>query len=204
LPDKPHVNYLIVKCLVKLEEPRETNDPIDFDEAMDTDDISDSIMEVDSILDSQEDEEFAQSVSLQMSEHFHTIRHSGISVRIESLIDRFHENAANFGPLVYGMLRVIHWTAELANYFNFETPHQAVIATELFLSTWDDCSQSLNHLEYLAERSTMTHGRKDSIWIWPNLKNTTNMSKLPLVMLCSTETMKSEVLDQACYYFFYC
>jgi len=115
----------------------ETDESTD-DKAMGTDKISDSIMEVDSIFGSQEDEEFAQSVSLQMSEHFHTVRHSGTSARTESLIDRFYENAANFDPLVYGMLRVIHWTAELANRFNFESPQQAVIATELFFSTWDD------------------------------------------------------------------
>jgi len=133
--DKPYVNYLIVKRLVELEGPMDTDEPT---EMMEIDETLDNNMEVDDVLDSQEDEELLQSVILTASEHFHTIFHSGISARVNSLIDRLYENAAEFDPLVYGMLRVIQWTTDLAHSFNFESPFQAVLATELFLSTWDD------------------------------------------------------------------
>jgi len=88
--------------------------------------------------DLQENAEFVESVHLMMSDQFHTIVHSGLSARINCLILRFYENAANFSPYTHGMIRFIDWTTEMAERFSFDSLFQAALATELFILTWDD------------------------------------------------------------------
>lgn len=143
--DKPYTNYFIVKCFIQLDESMEIDE---FDEPMDMEfgEILDEPMETESIPNLQDEAELEASVHLTMSEQCHTVYYSGISARVDSLIDRFYENSANYSPFAYGMLRIIDWTSELANLYNFESTFQAVLATELYLSTWDDVFAKVQRL----------------------------------------------------------